>query len=93
MAKGDQINLMPHDRREGPTLPCDGAVGDLYVFTPLDDGERDPSPLGRASLWVCTKAADGEGSAIWQRVAFDGWVTCRTSPALPPQNRPELKEG
>ncbi len=93
MSKGDQINLRPHFLQEGPTLPCDGAVGDLYVFTPLDEGDRDPSPQGQASLWFCVKADDGEGSAIWKRVAFDGMATCDFVPATPPQNAPVLKEG
>lgn len=97
MATGDQINLQPHDKREGTTLPCDGQVGDLYVFTPLDTDPRQPdtdvSALGQASLWFCSKAADRETPAIWQRVTFDGWFTCSAPPPPPPQDRPELREG
>jgi hypothetical protein len=93
VAKGDQINLRPHFKKDGPTLPCEGEVGDLYVFTPLDEGDRDPTPQGQASLWFCVKTEDGEGPAIWKRVAFDDKTTCKVVPAMPPQNTPELKEG
>jgi len=94
MAIGDQINLRPHFKKEGNTLPCEGQVGDLFVFTPLDEGERDPTPQGLASLWFCTKAAEGDGrNAIWARVQFDGITTCAVRPPTPPQAHPQLKEG
>ncbi len=94
MAKGDQINLKPHFKKEGATLPCEGEAGDLFVFTHLDEGERDPTPQGLASLWFCTKGAEGDGrNAIWKRVSFDDKTTCAVSPPKPPQNTPELKEG
>jgi hypothetical protein len=103
MAKGDQINFKPHFKKDlirqgaealGPTLPCEGEVGDLFVFKPLDEGEPDSTPLGRASLWFCTKGAEGDGRhAIWQRVQFDTHTTCAVSPPNPPQNHPKLKDG
>jgi hypothetical protein len=94
MAKGDQINFKPHFRDEGPTLPCEGQVGDLFVFSPLNDGERDGSPQGLASLWFCTRGMDEEGRpATWARVQFDGIATCEVRLPTPPQNRPQLNEG
>jgi hypothetical protein len=95
MAKGDQINLRPHFRKEGPTLPCEGEVGDLFVFTPLEEGERDPTPQGLASLWFCTKGSEenGKRNAVWARVSFDGTTTCAAPPPNPP-NYPDLpKQG
>ena len=92
MAQGDQINLKPHFKKEGVTLPCDGEVGDLFVFTPLDEGERDPTKQGLASLWFCIKGAESDGrNAIWARVQFDGIITCALRPPKPPQH-PELTE-
>jgi hypothetical protein len=94
MATGDQINFEPHFKKDGPTLPCEGEVGDLYVFTPLNEGEPDPSPQGLASLWFCVKRAEGNGrNAVWARVQFDGITTCAVKPPNPPQDHPELKEG
>jgi len=54
MAKGDQINFKPHFKKEGPTLPCEGEVGDLYVFTPLDEGNET---LHRQALRACGSAS------------------------------------
>lgn len=98
MAEGDQINLKPHFKNEfknkEPKLPCDGQAGDLFVFTELEEGEEDPTPLGLASLWFCTKGAQGKGrNAIWQRVKFDDQRTCADPPLKPPQDTPRLKEG
>jgi hypothetical protein len=95
MAKGDQINIRPHFKKEGPSLPCDGAVGDFYVFTPLNEGERDPNRQGSASLWFCIKdGPDAEGqNAVWARVQFDGIATCADRLPIPPQNHPVLKDG
>jgi hypothetical protein len=85
MAKGDQINLKPHFRDEGPTLPCEGEVGDLFVFSPLNEGEQDTEPTGRPSLWFCIKRAEGDGrNALWVRVHFDGKWTCAAPPPNPP---------
>ena len=95
MSTGDQINLRPHfrDEEEG-RLPCEGEVGDLYVLTPLHDGEPDPSPQGLASLWFCVKKPERDsGPAIWARVRFDGFATCDWRPPNPSQMLPELKEG
>jgi hypothetical protein len=94
MAKGDQINFKPHFKKEGSTLPCDGEVGDIFVFSPLDEGERDPTPKGLASVWFCIKRGDGDGhNAIWARVHFDGTWTCAAKPPNPP-NYPDVpKEG
>ncbi|MEI7995548.1 MAG: hypothetical protein WCH01_11670 [Methylococcaceae bacterium] len=94
MTKGDQINIKPHFKKEGSTLPCEGEAGDLFVFTPLDEGDPDPSPEGLASLWFCTKGAEKDSrNAIWKRVQFDDKRTCEVPPLKPPQNTPELKEG
>lgn len=85
MATGDQINLRPHYRKDGPTLPCDGEVGDLFVFSPLEEGEPDPRPTGSASLWFCIKRAESDGrNALWVRVLFDGNFTCDATPPDPP---------
>lgn len=93
MAQGDQINLKPHFKKEGDKLPCDGAVGDVFVFTPLDEHERDPTPQGVASLWFCVKAAEGDGrNAVWKRIQFDGFATCAVR-LPPPPLTPELKQG
>ena len=93
MAKDDQINFRPHYRKEGPTLPCEGEVGDIYVFSPLDEGELDKSVSGVASIWFCVKRAESDGrNAVWARVKFDGTVTCGMNPPLPP-SLPVLKEG
>jgi hypothetical protein len=90
MAKGDQINLKPHFKKEGDTLPCEGEVGDLYVFTTLDEGEQDPT---KVSLWFCIKGAEADGrNAIWARVQFDTTTTCAVRPPKPP-NIPVLKDG
>lgn len=93
MAKGDQINLKPHFKEEGLTLPCEGEAGDLYVFTHVSEGERDPTPQGVASLWFCAKGMDGEGPAIWKLVQLDHFATCDVVLPIPPQNLPLLKEG
>lgn len=103
MAAGDKINIRPHFKNEKPglkegndRLPCDGEAGDLYVFTSLYEGEKDSSPdspLGVAQLWFCTKGAEGDNrNAIWQRVGFDGHITCDAPPPKPPQNTPRLDE-
>jgi len=97
MAQGDQINFKPHfgkDKNEGLTLPCEGEVGDIYVFSPLGEGEKDPTPQGLASIWFCVKRAESDGrNAIWARVKFDGILTCGVKPPPPPANLPVLKEG
>jgi len=93
MAVGEQISFKPHFKKEGVTLPCDGNVGDIYVFTPLDEGEKDTSAEGVASVWFCIKAADTDGrNAVWARVHFDGVITCAVRPPKPPQY-PQLKDG
>ena len=89
MAKGDQINLKPHFIGEGPTLPCEGEAGDLYVFTELDEGQPDPSPQGLASLWFCTKSMEEDGRpAVWAQVRLDYVLNCEAPPPTPSQNRP-----
>jgi hypothetical protein len=62
MARGDQINLHPHFKGEGPTLPCEGAVGDLYVFTDLDEGAPDPSRPFRVGTALLLHQGDGRGA-------------------------------
>lgn len=89
MASGDQINIKPHFRQTN--VPCDAEAGDLFVLTPLKEGERDPSAQGLASLWFCIKTGSGERPATWARVQFDGISTCRTLVPNPPQNHPTLK--
>lgn len=94
MADGDQLNLKPHFKAEGPSLPCEAEVGDFYVLSPLEEGEPDFSPQGLASLWVCIRSSNGEFRATWARVQFDGVVTCEVQNiAEPPQNRPILEQG
>ncbi len=94
MAKGDQINVRPHFKDEGETLPCEAEAGDLYVLSPLNDGEPDLTAQGVASLWFCIRGSNGEFRATWARVQFDGVVTCAvTHVAKPPQNHPTLEEG
>ena len=94
MAAGDQINLRPHFKDEGPSLPCEAEAGDFYVLSPLDRDETDFSDQGRASLWFCIRSSNPEFKATWARVQFDGIVTCDvTHIAEPPQNRPILQEG
>lgn len=91
MAKDDQINLRPHFRKEGKTLPCEGEVGDLFVFTPLDEGEKDPTTTGSASLWFCIKGSLGEGNnAVWARVQFDGIWTCTSGGPPNPPKYPDI---
>jgi hypothetical protein len=92
MAKGDQINLKPHFKKEGATLPCEGEAGDLYVFTTLDEGQPDGTPKGLATLWFCTKGAADGRNAIWALVQFNGTITCAVPPPKPP-NYPDVKEG
>lgn len=93
MAKGDQINLKPHFRKEGDRLPCEAETGDLYVFSPLNEGAPDPNSYGSASLWFCTKGSDAEGrSAAWARVHLEGVVTCAVPVPKPPP-LPDLREG
>jgi hypothetical protein len=93
MAKGDQINLRPHFKKEGDRLPCDGEAGDLYVFTKLDENDTDPEKFGSAQLWFCTRGSQGERHAVWRRVQFDGYETCDAVPSNLPANPPELKQG
>ena len=89
MANGDQINLKPHFEQE--TLPCEGEAGDLFVMTPLKEGQLDVSPQGVASLWFCIKAGNtNERPATWARVQFDGIATCRAPVANPPQTHPTI---
>ena len=88
MAIGDQINMKPE--YETVEVPCEGQVGDLVVLSPLRDQEPDPSPLGLASLWFCTKSSGREGPAVWQRVTFDGYAQCDVRVGPPPQNRPRV---
>ncbi|TKB70726.1 MAG: hypothetical protein E8D52_01130 [Nitrospira sp.] len=90
MAKGDQINLKPHFKEE--KLPCEGTVGDLFVFTPLGEGDVDSRKQGSASLWFCTKGDEGNNKAIWLRVKFDGQMTCSVPPPIPPQDHPDLQQ-
>jgi hypothetical protein len=93
MAKGDQINLRPHFKKEGDRLPCDGEAGDLYVFSKLDEGQTDLEPFGSAQLWFCTRGTEGgRRNAMWQRVQFEGHQTCAAIPSNLPAN-PELKQG
>jgi hypothetical protein len=90
VATGDQINVKPHF--ELTTLPCDGEAGDLFVITPLKEGDADPSPQGLASLWFCIKGGSAEGRpATWARVQFDGIATCKAAIPKPPQSHPPLR--
>ncbi|MFE0463738.1 hypothetical protein ACFW1A_31245 [Kitasatospora sp. NPDC058965] len=91
MAYRDQTNIQPAFKQL--TVPCDGEVGDLWVLTPLDEGRPDPSDQGEASLWFCTRAADGERPAVWARVQFDGVAICKHPIPDPPQDRPVLTRG
>lgn len=94
MAKGDQVNLKPHFKEDTDKLPCEGEAGDLYVFSPLGEKDRDNSKQGVASLWFCTKSSGPDGqNAIWARVQFDGIATCKVRPPIPPQNHPDLQLG
>jgi len=95
MAKGDQINLKPHFKKEGSTLPCEGKAGDLYVFTPLDeDAPVDPEPTGSAQLWFCTKGSEGDGrNAIWLRVHLLDALDCTRPPPKPPKYPPAPQDG
>lgn len=94
MASVGQINLKPIFK--SVKLPCEGAVGDLLVLTPLTEGQLEGSTQGLASLWFCTKSANvGEARpAIWKRVQFDGFSNCQM-PDLPkpPQDQPPIREG
>ena len=85
---GDQNNFRPWF--EQPTVPCEGAVGDILVLTPLRDGQPDPTAQGQASVWFCVKASDERGQrAVWAHVLFDGVATCATGPVpLPTQLLP-----
>jgi hypothetical protein len=93
MSVGSRINIRPFFRTD--QVPCEGNVGDLIVLSPLDEGERDGSPQGMASLWVCIKAnwEPENEPAVWARVQFDGVAVCDHRVAPPPQNRPRLREG
>jgi hypothetical protein len=91
VAYRDQTNIKPAYKQL--RVPCDGEVGDLWVLTPLDEGEPDGSPQGRASLWFCTRAADQERPAVWARVQFDGVATCADPLPDPPQDHPVLNRG
>jgi hypothetical protein len=89
----NQINLKPHFRKEGTTLPCDGEAGDLYVFTPLDEGAPDTSDTGVAELYFCTKGSQSDGRhAIWVLVHLDSFLTC-ADPVPKPPTYPKHKEG
>lgn len=88
----DQTNLQPAYRQH--TVPCKGEVGDLWVLTPLGEGDQDPSIQGLASLWFCTRADDSEEPAVWARVQFDGVAICKMPQIKdPPQDRPILDRG
>lgn len=89
MATGDQVNIKP--AYETVEVPCEGQVGDLFVMSRLREDEPDGTPLGLASLWLCTKSSDREGRrAIWQRVTFDGYAQCDAPVGPPPQDRPRV---
>jgi hypothetical protein len=90
VASGDQINLRPTFKQT--TVPCEGEVGDLFVQTPLQEGEHDHSDQGVASLWFCTKAGRGERPAVWKRVLFEGTGSCESPVPLPP-DVPKLEHG
>ena len=93
MAVIEQVNVGPHFTET--QLPCDGMVGDLLVLSPLKEGERDPSPQGLATVWVCIKSAPGaeRDAAVWARVQFDGVASCGRPVPAPPQGRPDLVRG
>ena len=93
MAVREQINIKPIFR--GISVPCEGEAGDLLVLTPLEEGERDGSAQGLASLWFCTKSSNEaeQEPAVWARVQFDGIATCDNPVPDPPQNRPTLIRG
>ena len=86
MANRDQVNIEPAFQQA--TVPCEGEVGDLLVLTPLAKEETDLSKSGKASLWFCTVAGEGERPAKWARVQFDGWANC----TMPIPNPPDLTE-
>ena len=90
MAGGEQINFEP--TFEQSTVPCDGEVGDLLVMTRLKEGGVDSKKQGRASVWFCIKARQGDQPATWARVQFDGVATCAAPVPEPPQDRPTLRE-
>lgn len=91
MAEGDQINIKPHF---GETLPCVGEAGDLYVFTPVGEKDRDLKADGSATLWFCTKGSEGDKShAVWVRVLLEGEWPCGVLPPKPPDYPDLPKKG
>lgn len=91
VAIDEQINFKPWFEQQ--SVPCEGEVGDIVVVTPLKEGQPDPEPQGSASVLFCIKASDGERSAVWARVQFDGVTTCEVPLPTPPQTHPTLKRG
>ena len=92
MASGDQNNFKPWFDQD--TVPCEGEVGDILVLTPLKEGKTDPKELGSAHVFFCVKAQRGERPAVWVRVQFDGFATCKTGPLpTPSQTLPPLTRG
>jgi len=94
VADGDQTNFRPQFKDEGTTVPCEGKVGDIFVYSGTFPDEFDDERLGHGSFWLCTRSSDREGHAVWRRIAFDGFATCDT-PMLadPPKDVPELRGG
>ena len=90
-----QLHLTPRWHSNLNRLPCSGQAGDLLMCSPLaGEGDRDPNPEGKASLWVCIRSSEGDVGvggdgvpAVWARVQFDIVHTCREgAPPLPPDH-------
>ena len=91
MTISEQINFKP--RFQQSSVPCEGEVGDIFVMTPLREGQRDSSEPGEASIWFCVKTQVETRPAVWVRIQFDGFATCQSGPLRPPKQIPELKRG
>lgn len=89
----DRISIRANYETE--KVPCDGRVGDLVVLSPMREDDFDGTPVGRASVWICTKSAWDQDRlpAVWSRVQFDGFATCKYSITEPPQDIPNLSQG
>ncbi|MCA3561805.1 MAG: hypothetical protein IOC82_12330 [Aestuariivirga sp.] len=88
----EQLNIRPLFR--ATEVPCDGQVGDVLIVTPLSEKDIDPDKPGNVQVFICTRASNAEtGPAIWSRLRFDGYTTCKSPLPNPVKDIPVLRGG
>lgn len=88
----DVLNIRPNFKAN--SVPCEGSVGDVFILTPVSEKDIDPVTPGSVQVFICTRASSGEmGPALWSRVRFDGYATCKQPVPGPFKDIPLLKGG